>query len=171
MAGGRGQVLLRKDNLNHSSVLAGSELAPTAPEETRRSFHGHSHERCLPPYPVTVGAGQCRFCLRPSATQGCSCHGHHARVTLTACSTLVTAEQAPWAPQSQNRLRNRGTLSQPLPFPSLSIKPRPCGQPGSRPRCLLRAGRSPKRKIHICLRQKLSPHSAGGMQSRGAPGC
>ena len=71
----------------------------------------------------------------------------HNTATPMAFSALIITDQALQALQSQNGLRNRVTSAQPLPFPGLGIKSRPCGQPVSCPRCLLRAGRSPKREL------------------------
>lgn len=158
-----GGAVLRKDDLNHSPTLAVSELAPTTPEETRRSFHGHSHESCPPPlHSGDRNRAMWVLFASESAMQGCSCHGTPQHGNTDSFRHSNNYRPGTQALRSQNGLRNGVNSAQALPFPGLGIKSWPCGQ--------LRTGRSPKRELHSCLHQEHGPCSAWGTQSSGVAG-
>lgn len=125
--------MLRKDHSNHSSALAGSGSAPTAPAGTRRSSQGHSRERCL------RGQNRATRVLFASESDAGLEQPWHGVVTVVAFSALTITDQALQALQSQSRLRNSATSTQALLLSSLGS----CGQPVSCPCCLPGAHRSP----------------------------
>lgn len=90
---------------------------------------------------------------------------HHRpapRTQVDACTALMITDHSLWTPQSQNRLRNRVTPAQLLPFPSLGSKSWLCRVSCSH--CLLRADRSPTCILH----QEQGLGSDWRMQSTGA---
>lgn len=142
--------MLRKDNLNPSSSLAGSEITLAAPEETRRSFHGHSHESSVPLRSTGQGRAVWGLFASPEWCWAVAAMAQHhrpaPRTQADARTALMITDHSLWTPQSQNRLRNWVTPAQLLPFPSLGSKSWLCRVSCSH--CLLRADRSPTRILH-----------------------
>lgn len=92
----------RKDNLNPPLSVVGSELALAAPEETRRSFHGRSHESCLSPYAALAEAGQCGVYLHPQSDAGLGSRGSAPRASTTQPSRCLhcSHDHRPSSPDS-----------------------------------------------------------------------
>lgn len=122
--------MLRKDNLNPSFSLVGSELALAAPEETRRSFHGHGHESCLSPYAAPAEAF-----LHPQSDAGLGSRGSAPRLSTVQPSRCLhcfcdyrPGSLDPAKPEQAQELQPSF-----CPSPALGVSPGSAGCPALTP--------------------------------------